>query len=302
MNTEDKGKEMNINEMVIAVGVESEVIDRVLEGEITHLLMDINEDNQNLLLENVDGNLALTVDELPEKYRGCYFYNNGIFPYAIKDSVMFLELNCGEEYHCLLRIINIDIEAGVRFNYQGAGKAIEENPDGDSCVWKLDLEVVPIPAEPRVYLMRWNPSISSFAEGDFEECLDSEVHGMFRVNWSIHEWQEARRGDFFFMLRTGDDKAGIAFKGQFTSDPYPEEDWAGSTKRRMYVDMVCMDAMEPGERPLVTLEKLQKAIPEYDWSKGHSGALLSDDVASRLGELCEKEEERGATPTDEYLN
>lgn len=301
MNTEDKSKELNINEMVIAVGVESEVIDKVLKGEITHILMDINEDNQNLLLENVDGNLALVVDEMPETYHGCYLYNNGDFPYAIKDSVMFLELNCDEEYYCLLRIIDINIEPGIRFNYQGAGKPIEEDPDGDSCVWSLDLEVVPIPAEPRVYLMRWNPSISSFTEEDFEECLENRVHGMFRMNWSIHEWQEARRGDFFFMIRTGDDKAGIAFKGQFTSDPYPEDDWAGSTKRRMYVDMVCMDSMDTG-KPLVTLEKLQKAIPEYDWSKGHSGALLSHEVASRLGELYENEEEYDIPPTGEYLN
>ncbi|MCR4920648.1 MAG: hypothetical protein K5945_02935 [Bacteroidaceae bacterium] len=37
---------------------------------------------------------------------------------------------------------------------------------------------------------------------------------------------------------TGDDKAGIVFNGLFISDPYPDEDWAGSTKRSMYVDMV----------------------------------------------------------------
>ena len=141
---------MDINEMVIAVEVDSEVIDKVLKGEITHLLMDINEDNQTLLLENVDGNLVLTTDELPETFHGCYFYNNGKFPYAIKDAVTFLELNSSEDYHCLLRIIDIDVEAGMRFNYQGAGKPIMEDPDGDSCVWKLGMEVVPVPAEPKV--------------------------------------------------------------------------------------------------------------------------------------------------------
>lgn len=51
-----------------------------------------------------------------------------------------------------------------------------------------------------------------------------------------------RRGDFFYMMRTGDDKAGIVFCGQFLSDPYPADDWAGSTKRRMYVDMICYNA------------------------------------------------------------
>ena len=302
MNTEDKSKEMDINEMVIAVEVDSEVIDKVFKGEITHLLMDINEDNQTLLLENFDGNLVLTTDELPETFHGCYFYNNGKFPYAIKDTVTFLELNSGEDYHCLLRIIGIDIEPGIRFNYQGAGKPIVEDPDGDSCVWKVGMEVVPVPAEPKVYLMRWNPTISSFTEEDFEECLENQEHGMFRINWSIHEWQEARRGDFFFMLRTGDAKAGIAFRGQFISDPYPEEDWAGSTKRRMYVDMVCMNPMEPGKKPAVTLAKLQKAVPAFDWSKGHSGTLLPGEIATKIGELCENEEKYAVKPKDEYLN
>ena len=76
--------------------------------------------------------------------------------------------------------------------------------------------------------MRWNPSISSFTEKDFEECVENMVHGMFRMNWSIYEWEEARRGDLFFMMRTGDDKAGIVFTGQFISDPYPGDDWAPS--------------------------------------------------------------------------
>lgn len=106
---------------------------------------------------------------------------------------------------------------------------------------------MPLPAEAKSYLMRWNPSISSFTEKDFEECVENMVHGMFRMNWSIREWEEARRGDLFFMMRTGDDKAGIVFTGQFISDPYPGDDWA----------------------------------------EGHSGALLPEDIVTKLDELCE---------------
>ena len=285
MNAEDKNKEMNINEMAIAIEVESEVIDRVLKGEITHILMEINEDNQNFVLENADGNLMLTVDELPEKFYGCYFYNDGEFPYAIKDSLTFLELNNGEEKYCMLRIINIDMEPGMRFNYQGAGKPIVEDVNGDSCVWELDFEVVPLPKEPRTYLMRWNPAISSFKEEDYKECMENMIHGMFRLNWSISEWEEARRGDLFYMLRVGDDKAGIVFCGQFISDPYPGEDWKGSTKRRMYVDMISTESVEPEGNPFIPLAILKEAIPSYNWEKGHSGELLPRDVCEKLGEL-----------------
>ena len=151
--------------------------------------------------------------------------------------------------------------------------------------------MVPMPTEPRHYLMRWNPSISSFKEKDYKECVENLEHGMFRINWSIYEWEEARRGDSFYMLRTGDYKAGIVFYGQFISDPYPSEDWAGSTKRRMYVDMICMDPIDPRERPRISLEELKKEIPGFDWSKGHSGALLSEDVVKKLDKLDDEEED-----------
>ena len=287
MKQEEKNNEVDFDERAITLEVDSEVISKVRTGEITHILMDINEDNQNMILENIDGNLILA-DVSNTTYHGCYLYNNGEFPYAIKGVLDFLILNDGEDY-CLSRIIDVDTKPSTRFNYQGAGKPIEEDPNGDSCIWEVAFEVVPVPKEPKKYLMRWNPSISSFTEKDFEECVKNMIHGMFRMNWSIHEWEEARRGDFFYMMRVGDDKAGIVFSGQFVSDTYPSEDWAGTTKRRMYVDLVCNNPAEPREKPLISLDELQEAIPDFDWAKGHSGILLPNEIAEKLIELLDKE-------------
>lgn len=288
MGTQDKIKEVEVSEYVITlVEVESEVIRKVRSGEITHIVLDINEDNQNLILETDAGNLVLDVDEMPTTYHGCNLYNGGNFPYEIKSTLSFIVLNDGEK-DCLTRIISVHTKPSTRFNYQGAGKPIVEDPDGDSCVWEVSFEVVPIPEEPRIYLMRWNPSISSFKEKDYEECVENMIHGMFRIEWSIFEWEEARRGDLFYMMRVGDNKVGIIFDGQFVSDPYPADDWAGSTKRRMYVDAVCMNPMEPKAKPHISLEELQKIIPTFDWSKGHSGVLLSKEVAEKLADLWEK--------------
>lgn len=281
-----KEKDIDIDEVAISLEVDCNVIDKVRSGEITHFCLEINEQTQNLILENIDGNLLLVVDEMPTTYHGCYFYNDGEFPYAIKGTLEYLVLDDGED-GLLTKIIRIQTEPGTRFNYQGSGKPIVEDPNGDSCVWEVAFEVVPVPEEPRHYLMRWNPSISSFTEKDYENCVANLEHGMFRMNWSIYEWEEARRGDFFYMMRVGDDKAGIVFSGQFISDPYPGDDWAGSTKRRMYVDMVCVNPAEPEAIPCISLEKLQKAIPAVDWSKGHSGVLLSEDVVTEMEELWE---------------
>jgi hypothetical protein len=288
MKSEDK--EVDINEVAIALEVDSDVIDKVRSGEVTHIVLQINEQNQNMILESIDGNLVLVIDDMPTTYHGCYLYNGGVFPYAIKSSLSFLILNGGED-DCLTRIISVDTEPGTRFSYQSADKPIVEDPNGDSCIWEVDFEVVPMPAEPRHYLMRWNPSISSFKEKDYKECVENMVHGMFRLDWSIYEWEEARRGDYFYMLRTGDYKAGIVFSGQFITDPYPADDWAGSTKRRMYVDLICMDPIDPRERPRISLEELKKEIPGFDWSKGHSGALLSEDVVKKLDELDDEEDD-----------
>lgn len=287
MKEEDNNKEIDINEVAITLEVDSEVINKVRTGEITHVVLQINEDNQTFILENFDGNLALVTEELPDTFYGCYFYNDGEFPYAIKGDLNFIVLESGEE-NCLVRIIDVDTEPGTRINYQGAGKPVVEDPEGDSCIWDVLFEVVPFPEEPRTYLMRWNPSISSFTEDDYKECVENMIHGMFRMNWSIKEWEEARRGDFFYMMRTGDDKAGIVFNGQFISDPYPGEDWAGTNKRRMYVDMICTNPVNPEEKPRVSLERLQELIPSFEWTKGHSGALLPEEVTAQLDELFEE--------------
>ena len=126
MKQEEKNK-VDVNEMGVAIGVDNEVIEKVRSGEITHIIVEINEDNQNMFLENFDGNLVLVTEELPDTFHGCYFYNGGEFPYAIKGVLEFLDLSSDDD-HCLARMLT----------------------------------------EARTYLMRWNPTISSFTEKDFE--------------------------------------------------------------------------------------------------------------------------------------
>ena len=125
--------------------------------------------------------------------------------------------------------------------------------------------------------------------GDYEKYIENMERGMFRMNWSIYEWEEARVGDMFYMMRVGDRKAGIVFSGIIVSNPYVMDDWAGTTKRRLYVDLVCMNAVAPGEKPMLSLDMLQTAIPEYNWAKGHSGVLIPDSVAEKIVGLMDKD-------------
>ena len=73
-------KENELEDGMLSVEVDEDVIGKVITGEITQITLDITDANYQQILENKDGNLVLVVDELPETYHGCYFYNNGEFP------------------------------------------------------------------------------------------------------------------------------------------------------------------------------------------------------------------------------
>ena len=72
-----KNKEVDINDTAITLEVDRESIDKVRNGEVTNLVLYLNESIQNLILENVNGNLVLKTKNMPAEYNGCYYYNKG---------------------------------------------------------------------------------------------------------------------------------------------------------------------------------------------------------------------------------
>ncbi len=259
-------------------------------GEATHLQLTLDDDNKDYLLENVQGHLILITEEMPMFYHGCYYWNNGEFPYAIKRNLKTIEVTDGT-HSCLLSIVGHTEEAGRRFRLGAPGEPSVDDENGDSCLWTItfQVEVVAdgdmIPGN-KTYLLRWNPAISSFREEDYRRACEKYPDG-FYFNWSVYEWEDAHMGDSFYMLRTGDEKAGLVFRGVFTSDPYPGEDWAGKGKQRHYMDMSCWDCVDADKPSPIDIDKLEKAVPGIDWHRGHSGQLLSGEDAEKLDELWE---------------
>lgn len=113
-------------------------------------------------------------------------------------------------------------------------------------------------------------------------------NGVFTI---IYEWEKTKKGDCFYMERLGDEGRGIVFRGQFTSDPYLGEDWAGTSKKRYYVDIDCFDASPADGQPHITVEELKSILPEINWDKGHSGQLLTEGQAQKLDELWDSKME-----------
>lgn len=161
---------------------------------------------------------------------------------------------------------------------------IDKMPDDVWTDFYDSFDVEPL-RSPKTYLLRWNPTISSFKLDDYRDVLSKYPGGFSGLNWSVYEWEKAHKGDHYYMLRTGDDKAGIVFRGVFTSDPYPGEDWAGNGKQKYYMDMDSYDCVPADVQSPICIEELEKVVPGIDWRRGHSGELLSSEDADRLNEL-----------------
>lgn len=128
--------------------------------------------------------------------------------------------------------------------------------------------------------MRWNPAISSYKlDVYYRNC--KEFPDGFRIDWSVWDYHEAQIDDNFVMMRVGDYKPGIVFFGKFVSNPYADDDWAGSDKKRQYVLMDCFGFKEDDE-PLITPDALHEAIPDIDWLHGHSGVVLRENIAEKI--------------------
>ena len=102
------------------------------------------------------------------------------------------------------------------------------------------------------------------------------------LNWAVWEHENASCGDRFFMVRCGECKTGICMSGYFASDPYKGEDWSGKGRELFYMDLDPDVMIHPDYRAILTTEELCRAIPDFDWTGGHSGRLLEAGLAEQL--------------------
>lgn len=139
-------------------------------------------------------------------------------------------------------------------------------------------------------ILMWNPSISSYTMDNFENDLIDIANDWIpaNFNWSVWDHEKAREGDKFFMVKVGPGINGIVMSGIFSSEPYPGEDWSGKGRQVFYIDMEIKEMIHPDRCPLLTSEKLATEIPDFVWTNGHSGQLLTEEQADKLQDLWDK--------------
>ena len=137
----------------------------------------------------------------------------------------------------------------------------------------------------KTFILMWNPAISSVTIHNHIDSIQMINEEGF--NWSVYEWEKAHEGDRFFMVRVGDGNTGIVMSGVFTSEPYTDKDWNRIRQSReiYYMDMQPNFIVNPETMPIITTAQLQEAIPDFEWTKGHSGTLLNEEQAQKLEKL-----------------
>lgn len=134
------------------------------------------------------------------------------------------------------------------------------------------------------FLLRWNPALSSYTMERLDEDMTDWANGEWcdDFDWSVHDWQKARKGDRFFMLRVGEGNTGVFAAGRFTSDPFLGDDWSGKGREVHYMTMEFETVFHPERAEIITTEELRAELPEIDWSGDHSGVMLDAESAERL--------------------
>lgn len=134
------------SENTLLLEVDKDTFDDISEEikQDFNISMGLGEVNQFAILESHEDILVLNVEELPERNHGCYFHNNGVFPYIIKDSLKYVLFIC-EEQHVLGKIVKATPEVVHRFRFgDNPGDPSVEDPNGDSCIWEITFDLVPV--------------------------------------------------------------------------------------------------------------------------------------------------------------
>lgn len=135
----------------------------------------------------------------------------------------------------------------------------------------------------RTFVLMWNPAISSVGLEEHNNSISEMLTEYF--NWSVYEYDKARKGDRFFLVRCGEGKTGIVMSGVFNSHPYEGNDWSGRGRQVYYMDLKPTFILNPETAPMVTTCELEETIPSFKWNGGHSGQLLTEEQAKTLESL-----------------
>lgn len=158
-----------------------------------------------------------------------------------------------------------------------------------------------------VYILCWNPAISSYKMERHLDIVSHVKRGEYpdQFDWSVREWEELKPNDMFVLLQVGTDNDGVAIVGKFIAEAYEDACWRKDGKTIHYADMKNFDALDLSKETKIRAENFEKDI-HIKWHGGHSGELLSKEIAETLTEKLKqanKDDERWkGNALEDFLN
>ena len=92
-------------------------------------------------------------------------------------------------------------------------------------------------------------------------------------------------GDRFYIVKVGDGNVGIVMAGTFSSHPYIATNWSGKGRKSYMIELEPSFMINPEVMPLLTIDELDKTIPNFMWKGGYSGRKLEKDQAAALEKI-----------------
>lgn len=152
-----------------------------------------------------------------------------------------------------------------------------------------------------LYILRWNPKISSFTPKFHKMIVKGCEKGErdFQMNWSVREWENLKKNDLFILQMVGTKNDGIAMIGKFRGACYEDENYKYNSGndpdiRVHYADLIIMSAFDCKKQNPLPADKLEIIFPEIQWHGGHSGVEVPEKIGEKLmsyinGELIKQE-------------
>ena len=131
----------------------------------------------------------------------------------------------------------------------------------------------------RTFILMWNPDISAMKMLEFEKCIKSPSS---TLTWNVWDHELVDYEDRFYMVRVGEGPTGIVMSGEFYGKTEKGEDWSGKGRETYYAELEIESIFHPECEPIITTGRLQEEIPDFDWTGGHSGRVLTDEQAEKL--------------------
>ncbi len=135
-----------------------------------------------------------------------------------------------------------------------------------------------------LYILRWNPNISSYTMKRHNKVLNDKRSGHYfqNTNWSVYEWKKVKPGDMYILLQVGTENDGIAKIGKFISMPYSGRSWRRDGTKVYYADMNIFDVFETEHNAQLPAELFESEFSQINWHGGHSGELVDSATAEKL--------------------